>query len=855
MRPLIKSMAFVCSLFSAGVLACEAPASVCFKNNGGFPLISNGQPLPILVSENADPAVRRVASSFAEDLQRTSGSSTEIFNDFKDVKKPVVLIGVLGQNPLIEDLVRQGKLAVEEIQGQWEAYQIAVVQNPWPNVEQALVVVGSDRRGAIFGTFEISEQMGVSPWYWFADVPTEQQENVYITAGVKTDQPKVRYRGIFINDEDPALKGWAQKKFGGVNSAMYERVFDLVLRLKGNYIWPAMWGKAFHLDDPKSTALADNMGIVMGTSHHEPMTRAHAEWHRKSENPAGGGAWNYETNGENIREFWRGGIERMMSKGDGTPYESLVTVGMRGDGDEPMSEGTAIDLLEQIVKDQRKIIADVTNKPAEQTPQVWALYKEVQDYYDKGMTVPEDVTLLFADDNWGLVRRLPTKDLNREGGYGVYYHFDYVGGPRSYKWTNTVQIGKVWQQMNLSYERGARAVWIVNVGDLKPVEFPIDFFLTMAWNPEAMDKEALAQYAKEFAEQSFGERLATEIGSLIERYGTYAAMRKPELLNENAFETGQIAEPKLKGGEFYQHYAKWKQLEADMEEVKARIKEDQYSAFFQLVEWPIASMSNLYEMYFAAAWNKKLLEAGDARANYFKDIVERNFTRDAELTDKYHRINDGKWDGMVNQVHMSYVSWNDPEHQTMPPVSKIHGGKNNIEVQFEQMETPENVRVIEASNYSKVSNNKGLKWTSIEHLGQSKAGMVVLPQGEAATDVSDQVYLSYNLEQPFYGKAKITLELSPTLDTQARGGIRLAVAIDDEPARILSYDLHATNGSQRTPEEKAWVNAVINNKHTVEVEFADLEEGLHELKIFRIDDNIVLEKLVIESVSVDKTAS
>lgn len=844
----IKTVILFGLLVSTGALGCETPASVCFRHNSGFPLIENGQPLPVVVSAEANPAVKRVASAFAEDLQRTSGSATEVLHTLDRAKKAVV-IGVLGQNTWIDDLVKQGKLNLEDIRGQWEAYQVAVVNNPWPEVDQALLVIGSDRRGAIFGTFDISEQMGVSPWYWFADVPVTQHKNVYITPGVKEDQPKVRYRGIFINDEDPALKGWAEKKFGGVNSGMYERVFDLILRLKGNYIWPAMWGKAFHLDDPENTALADNMGMVIGTSHHEPMNRAHAEWHRTSENPAGGGPWNYETNGENIRKFWRGGIERMMSKGDGTPYESLITVGMRGDGDEPMSEGTAIELLETIVKDQRRIIAEVTQRPAEETPQVWALYKEVQDYYDQGMSVPDDVTLLFADDNWGQIRRLPTKNTDRKGGFGVYYHFDYVGVPRNYKWTNTVQIGKVWQQMDLAYRRGAKALWVVNVGDLKPVEYPIDFFLTMAWDPEAMDQDALAAYALGFARQTFGNHQAADIASLIERYGTYAAMRKPELLNENTFTIGEVAEPKLKGGEFYQHYKRWQQLTSDMEKVKEKINEAYYPAFFQLIEWPIASMSNLYEMYFAAAWNKKLVDELDARANYFMGIVERNFARDAELTNKYHHINQGKWDGMVNQVHMNYVSWNDPAEQTMPAVSKIYSGKNAIEVRFESIEPPANIQEIEASDYVHASNKKGFTWVPIRHLGQSKAAMLALPQGRPATEVSDKVYLSYRLDQPFDGNAKVAIELSPTLDTLGRGGIRLAVALDDRPAQILSYDLHATGGAQITPEEKAWAKAVIHNKQVIEVEYENLKKGPHKLSIYRIDDNVVLEKLVVTSMA------
>src|SRR5919202_1500446 len=259
--------------------------------------------------------------------------------------------------------------------------------------------------------------MGVSPWYWWGDVPVKKKKEIYVAKGTfKHDEPSVKYRGIFINDEAPAFSGWTKEKFGGVNHAVYEKMFELILRMKGNYLWPAMWGNAFADDDSLSAKLADEYGIVMGTSHHEPMTRAQQEWKRY-----GAGAWDYEKNDSTLRAFWRRGIERMGTR------ENVVTVGMRGDGDMPMTQGTAIALLERIVADQRKIIADVTGKPASATPQLWALYKEVQDYYDKGMRVPDDVTLLFSDDNWGNIRRLPgAADRNRAGGFGVYYHFDYV---------------------------------------------------------------------------------------------------------------------------------------------------------------------------------------------------------------------------------------------------------------------------------------------------------------------------------------------------------------------------------------------------------------------------------------------
>jgi len=336
---------------STAAFACETPVSVCPRAApGSFPLIQSGAPAAIYIDADANPAVQHVAGSFAEDLERVSGHQALRLKSLK-TNSPVVIIGVLGHSKVIDGLVRAKKIDAADISGQWEAFRQIVVANPVKGIKQALVIVGADRRGAVFGAYDLSEKIGVSPAYWFADVPVRHAGNLYLTAGSRRDQPKVRYRGFFINDEAPAFSTWTKEKFGGANHKAYAHIFEYLLRMKGNYLWPAMWApRAFNADDPENMVLADAMGVVMGTSHHEPMTRAQDEWHRNTEQGVTGGKWDYTTNTEKLRKFWRGGIERMMSKGDGTPYESLVTVGMRGDGDEPMAEGTATKLLETIVE-------------------------------------------------------------------------------------------------------------------------------------------------------------------------------------------------------------------------------------------------------------------------------------------------------------------------------------------------------------------------------------------------------------------------------------------------------------------------------------------------------------------------
>ena len=429
------------TLFAAPAVAadCAGAAAACpHSGAGALPLISNGVPVPVIADGKLDSGTLRAVQGLQNDLGKVAGKDG-ILVDGAVNAPAAIIIGTIGHSPVVDRLVRERRLDLSGVAGHSEAYLQQVVERPAPGIAQALIIAGADKRGTIYGAYDLSRRAGVSPWNWWADVPPHHVRDLYVLRGRRIEAPKVRYRGIFINDEDPALGGWARKTFGGFNHRFYEHVFDLVLRMRGNFLWPAMWGKSFYEEDPQNAALANEMGVIIGTSHHEPMMRAQVDWDRHGKGP-----WDYSVNAERLRQFWREGIERTQSD------ERVVTVGMRGNGDMPMTQGTAIGLLERIVADQRKIITQVTGRPASATPQVWALYKEVQDYYDKGMRVPDDVTLLFSDDNWGNIRRLPEPGAKRSGGYGVYYHFDYVGGPRNYKWINTNQIERTWEQMHLA---------------------------------------------------------------------------------------------------------------------------------------------------------------------------------------------------------------------------------------------------------------------------------------------------------------------------------------------------------------------------------------------------------------------
>lgn len=615
------------------------------QSRGAFPLIRGGQPARVRVEADDWPGVARAAHDLQQDLARVSDWKGEL-----GPRAPIVLVGTLGKSHSIDALVKAGKLDVSSIRGKWEASVTQVLD------QNTLVVAGSDKRGTIYGLYDLSEATGVSPWNWWADVPVKRHKEAYVVGRYVAKSPVVRYRGIFLNDEAPALSNWVYANFGNYNHKFYERVFELLLRLRANYLWPAMWNNCFSEDDPLNPKLADEYGIVMGTSHVEPMMRADKEWNRLGFTER---QWNYGTNPKELEEFWRAGVLRNK------PYENVVTIAMRGKVDTPMSETANIALLEKIVGAQRRILAETVDPDVTRIPQLWCLYKEVQEYYEKGMRVPDDVTLLWADDNWGDIRRLPTpEERKRAGGAGVYYHFDYVGGPRNYKWLDTNPLPKIWEQMNLAHRYGADRIWIVNVGDLKPMELPMEFFLTMARDPEAIRKEDLPHYAERWAAREFGPKWATEIADIVMTTRRLNGRRKPELVNADTYSL-------LDYDEFGRVVSEYDSLLEHAEHVAKALPAEYQPAFFQLVTHPAKAMANLYRMYFAQATNALFAKWGHAATNDAADTVARLFARDAEITKEYHALNGGKWNHFMDQTHISYTYWQQPDKDVMPAVRRI----------------------------------------------------------------------------------------------------------------------------------------------------------------------------------------
>ena len=816
----------------------------------------------ICVDTTDYPLVKKAAEMLQQDIEMVTGKKPVITYQFNKQYRHQIVIGSVDKSALIKALHNKKLLNTQSITGKWEAYQMQTI-NAGTLLQpgsQVLVIAGSDRRGVAYGVFELSKQMGVSPWYWWADVPAKKQSGVYInTTAMITDAPKVKYRGIFINDEAPCLSNWSKATFGGFNHSFYEKVFELILRLKGNYMWPAMWGSAFNTDDILNPVKADEYGIVMGTSHHEPMLRAQQEWKK-----FGKGVWDYTKNDTVLREFWKKGIENMGS------HESLLTVGMRGDGDEPMTRETATGLLERIVKDQRKIIEEVTQKPAEAQPQLWALYKEVQDYYDKGMRVPDDVTLLLCDDNWGNLRKLPRLDEKpRKGGYGIYYHFDYVGGPRNYKWLNTISIPRVWEQMHLAYEHNVRDIWIVNVGDIKPMEFPISFFLDYAWNPDKIGAADLQKYTRQWSADQFGKEHATEIADIIAKYSKYNSRRKPEMVDADTYSIDNY-------NEFANVVKDYTQLATKAEAIGKKLPPAYASAYFQLVMHPVKACANLNNMYYNVALNKWAYQNKNISTNTYASQVKELFSRDSLITKEYHTLNNGKWNHMMSQTHIGYRSWQEPRTNRMPDVKFLHPDSavvNNKELKSNSRE-PADAKVpafmkgvtknknrpvfyeinryvaINADHFTKAVNSAAIRWQVLPDHGRTGSAITTFPvTAKVQVPGGNAPHLEYEFYTSSNGAFNISAYFSPTLNFHnTPNGLQYAISVDDGTPQIISInnDDKATEGGINYK----WVgdNIIIKiSRHNI------LQPGKHVLKYWVVSPGVVLQKLVPDFGGVNKS--
>ncbi len=828
MRRILTVLLFSCLLGAAQLMAIDHKGIAHFDlSPDRFPVIAGGSPTAILADAADNSAVQIALKALQKDFKAVGGTEASILNEPRSGR--MIIVGTIGTK-YISQILDSGKIDRSELEGKTEKYIMTVVKDPLQGVSEALVIAGSDRRGTVYGIYELSEQMGVSPWYFWADTPIEHHDNVSLEPGIYTaGEPAVKYRGIFLNDEAPCLTSWVKNHYGTDfgGHEFYADVFELILRLRGNFMWPAMWGWAFYADDPLNSKTADDMGIVMGTSHHEPMARNHQEWARNPK--AYGGIWDYTKNKKELQRFFREGIERSKDN------EDLITIGMRGDGDAALAgtDEENIKMMEGLFKDQRQIIRKVTGKPAEQRPQVWALYKEVQLYYEKGLRVPDDVIILISDDNWGDVRKLPDAvERQHKGGWGMYYHVDYVGAPRNSKWLNVTPVQHLWEQMQLTYDYGVDKIWVLNVGDLKPMEYPISLFLDMAWSPFKYSASTLLEHTYGFCEQQFGADQAEEATRILNLLCKYSGRITAEMLDKNTYN--------LESGEWKQVADEWARLEAEALRQYLTLDPKYRDVYQQVILFPTQALANVYDMYYSQAMNHKLLVEGNPAANEWADRCERDFKRDAELNAAYNTdIAGGKWNGMMTQKHIGYTNWNDNfPADTQPAVGRFEEVKPGL---YEFTEKDGTV-TMEAEHFYATTDAAEARWTVIPYMGRTLSGISLQPYSKATdgAEISYKFTLTSDVK-----KVDIHFILNATLAFARREGHRFTASIDGGPAKEINF-----NG--RLNEEPENIYSIyyptVATRVVDAVESFDIAKsaGEHTLTIKPIEPGTVFEKIVID---------
>lgn len=650
---------------------------------GFFVLCEQGEEAAFLIEDEAYEGVKRIGERVALDVALVTGVRPEIRQKTAQCGGSIVLFATVGKSACLERLEREGKWPAGALAGKREVYRMQVIDAPFPEqpeIKKMLVIAGSDKRGTIYGMFRLSELCGVSPLVYWGDAVPEKKEVLMLSvgAGYVSKEPSVRYRGFFINDEWPAFGNWCMEHFGGFNAKVYEEVFILLLRLKGNYLWPAMWSSTFSEDGPglESAVLADIYGVIMGASHHEPMCRAGAEWQHIYQNYGRDNTWSFLSNKEAITEFWKDGILRNK------PFENVITIGMRGESDSKLlPEDAGLKENIQVIKDailtQHELLRRYIDPDLKKVPRMLAIYKEVEEYYYgdetceglRGWEELDDVILMLCEDNFGNTRGLPNEtDRKHPGGYGMYYHFDYHGAPVSYEWQNSSRLTKTWEQMTQAYEYGVRELWIVNVGDLKGVEYPLCYFMDLAYDYETYSvKNVTEEYAGTWVEKQFGGHLGKEALAktlkLLEGFTRWNAARRPETMEPGLYHPCHFRE-----GERV-----WNEVNGLMklaEELKGEMPEECMDAYGSMLYYPAMASFNLILMHIEAGWNEFYAKQGNIGANRFGLSVKQRVEKDRQYVQAYHSLAGGKWNHMMDSAHTGFHSWDDHDW-TYPVVREV----------------------------------------------------------------------------------------------------------------------------------------------------------------------------------------
>ena len=803
---------------------------------------------PIFVGTEENQAVRRAAGDLVQDFARVTGHKPRLESEFSREEKHAIIIGTLGQSKVIDGLVTAGKLNASGVRGEWESYVLQVVTNPLPGVASALVIAGSDRRGTIYGIYELSGRIGVSPWYWWADVPVTPQKFLAVTGDrLVQGPPAVKYRGIFLNDEDFGLRPWASQTFDpelkNIGPKTYAKIYELLLRLRANYLWPAMHhgSRAFNLI-PENKVVADHYGIVMGSAHCEQMLRNNVDEYDEAKY----GAYEYLSNRAGVLKYWE---ERVRAN---AKYESTYTLGMRGIHDSgmpgPGTEREKAARLKNIIADQRELLARYVNTNVAAVPQIFCPYKEVLRLYRLEPDIPEDITIVWPDDNFGYVRQFSdARERQRSGGAGVYYHISYWGAPYNYLWLNAIPPALIAEEMTKAYDYGADKVWILNVGDLKPGEIGMEFFLRLAWNPHQLDDGAAEDLLLQMATRDFGGENAPQIVKIWNDYFRLNQPRKPEhvgfdennwILKQPAFSTT------LNGDETEKRLSEWRRLVDALAKLEPQIPGPARDAFFELVGYPVRGAAAANEKALALTRAFTATANGQTNAGQFLGSARRAQSEISRLTRFYNeKLAGGKWNRMMS------------DHPGNLAVFKLPATAINTNVVPEATKTADPVDsqrlIIEAEHATALVSGVDAKWKILRGIGYNSEAVTVFPttaavRGTPEKILSESPCLQYKVSLRHAGNWQVTLRTLPTFSVEAGQSQRYAVAFDDALPQIVALKASTDEKDWWWQENVMRNAAVTSSQHTVKV------AGEHTLKIWMVDPGIVIDTIAVDHGSLPK---
>ncbi len=800
------------------LIVISAIAECSMKSD--FLISDNNESVNIYIDEDADSLIIWAINDLADDIKTITGNRPEIIKSKLINKENGIYIGEY-KDSLIR-LIDQKQ--IKDLNGAWEKFQINVYNGN-------LIIAGSDVRGTVYGIFDVAERLGISPWKWWADVkPTPKKRlSLKLEKDGITQNPSVQYRGIFLNDEIWALRPWAAKTFapeeGVIGPKTYEKIFQLLLRLKANTIWPAMHHntKAFYAI-PGNKEMAAKYRIVVGTSHIEPMLRNNlGEWDKKKY-----GEYNYFSNSETIRKYWGERINQV----ENTEY--IVTLGMRGIDDGAMQGGKIpeekVSMLVKIINDQRDILQSIEKRPLDSIPQTIVLYKEVLNLYNSGLEIPEDVTITWCDDNHGYIRRLSNeKEQKRKGGSGVYYHLSYWGSPHDYLWLSTTQPGLIWEEMSKAYANGARKIWIANVGDIKPAEYNMEFFLDLAWDINSIGNTNINQHMISWAAREFGEEIADDVTKIMDEYYQLAFIRRPEFMGWDKIEPPGPANASqfnsnANNNELLRRINMYDDLSKEVDRIKGSVHHERFDAFFQLVEYPVKAASFMSAKFLYAQMAQ---EATDSlKEEEYADLSRNSYKQIKGLTDHYNtKISGGKWNLMMSMRPRDLKVFDMPENIIEKRNPKKKAKPSSGQRIF-----------IQANNYKNTKGNGEYVWNSIRGLGYSNAAITLLPLNTTYFKKRKQPFIEYSFNAKETGLFELQVRCLPTHSNNYDH--QLGIQLDKATIEYFSINTKGRGND--------WKQNILRNSQIVKMKMNIEKAGKHTIRLFVNQTGIIIDQLAID---------